>query len=818
MPIVVSTRASAETRRAADELAGFLGRATGAHFAVTTGDGTRGIVVGTATEFDAGSDARSLAIRDRFDGREAFAVRSEPKRVLVLGATDLGVPHAVYAFLDALGFRWLFPAKEWEEVPHAPVLRADVHITSRPKLWVRQMSPGFGFFDAQARNDWEVWGRRNGLGASLSMLIGHAWEAIIQRNKKEFDAHPEYYALSGGKRLPTKLCVTNPAVQKLVVDYAMSVLEHSGLDVVSVEPSDGLGHCECSRCKAIGPPGAQPFYLANIVAREIRKRFPGKLVGLLAYSEHAEPPPFRLEPNIVVEITNGFIYGKHTLAQLAELWPKAVQYMGYYDYFSVYQSDTDMLPGMHGADPADLSAYMRFYAAHAAIAVTAECGNNWGPYGRGYYVASRLMWNPDADVSAILADFYSAAFHDAAPAMKSFYERFDPANEPLMSPSLLQQGYEDVLAASKAAEGDDRVQMRLDQIKEYLHYVFSRLTLNRTQSLEEQGRLALDILTEAYRTRRTYMNHWRAIWSDYSPAAAKALNEPALSRATPGPHPWEVEGAPSHVEVDSRFLRELASLPVRPTMAEPVFSKRLVRVRLDLPARPTGEKSLFMFVNTERFALSSDAGEPVQFTVQTGLIPAYINKPPAQFSIRDSADHVVAEGRIPLDYLEHTITQSVPSPGIYYLDFNGSGAGYKLLVPDRRGATFVVQKPQAQTIGRLDRFYFYVPKHTRTVGYFWSGQEHVVHGPDSTPLRKVDTKGDWVSIPVPAGMDGKVWFLQPIAMTEFKLLTVPNYVATASDALLVPEDVARADGLEIIGNGSAGVQPAVPGSGSQAAH
>jgi hypothetical protein len=30
-----------------------------------------------------------------------------------------------------------------------------------------------------------------------------------------------------------------------------------------------------------------------------------------------------------------------------------------------------------------------------------------------------------------------------------------------------------------------------------------------------------------------------------------------------------------------------------------------------------------------------------------------------------------------------------------------------------------------------------------------------------------------------------------------KFITVPNNVATASDALLVPEDVARADGLEV---------------------
>jgi hypothetical protein len=242
----------------------------------------------------------------------------------------------------------------------------------------------------------------------------------------------------------------------------------------------------------------------------------------------------------------------------------------------------------------------------------------------------------------------------------------------------------------------------------------------------------------------------------------------------------------------------MADLPVRVPARELAFSKRLVRVREDSGARRRVEKTLYQFVSAQRFGLSSDEGEPVEFTVQTGLIGVYANKPAARYTIRDAEERTVAEGRIPLDYARHTITQAVPGAGVYYLDFNDSGAGFQLTVPEGRAATLMlVEKCKAPSLGTLDRFYFYVPKHTPTIEYFWAGGPHVVRGPDGTLVRAVDTRDDWVTVPVPAGGDGKIWYLQSLRTSVLKFITVPNNVATASDALLVPEDVARADGLEV---------------------
>jgi hypothetical protein len=131
---------------------------------------------------------------------------------------------------------------------------------------------------------------------------------------------------------------------------------------------------------------------------------------MLAYASHSEPPAFPLEANIFVELAAGFTYGQRNTGELADLWPKAVRHFGFYDYYSAYQEDRDSIPAGRGASVDYVTSHIRcYYSKHAGIALTAESGANWGASGRGYYIASRLMWDPDADAGTLVADFYEKA-------------------------------------------------------------------------------------------------------------------------------------------------------------------------------------------------------------------------------------------------------------------------------------------------------------------------------------------------------------------------------------------------------------------------
>src|ERR1051325_7607184 len=137
-PIVISAQASDTTKAVAKELADYLGRNTGARFEVQTGDGSRGIVLGTLAEFPHPSLTKPLEIKNTYDGKEAFAIRTEKKRLLLIGATDLGASHAAFRFLEHLGCRWFFPAQEWEVVPERKTLSVALDETDRPRILARR--------------------------------------------------------------------------------------------------------------------------------------------------------------------------------------------------------------------------------------------------------------------------------------------------------------------------------------------------------------------------------------------------------------------------------------------------------------------------------------------------------------------------------------------------------------------------------------------------------------------------------------------------------------------------------------------------------
>ena len=259
LPIIVSPNASANTKNLANELAAYLQKISGAAFVVQTGPGTNGIVLGTLQEFPNPALAKVLEVRNVYDGREAYVIRSEPKRLLLLGATEQGASHAAFRLLELVGCRRFFPAKEWEVIPSIPALKIAVHEADRPAMLSRSIWYGGAYFhdvngvDRRSYSDYLAWCRHNRMNSygegnvgSLQIANGHAWQSIIAEDSETFKKHPEYLALVGGKRQGVQLCVSNPEVRKIAAQWVLDRFEKKPeVDMVSLEPSDGARHCEC---------------------------------------------------------------------------------------------------------------------------------------------------------------------------------------------------------------------------------------------------------------------------------------------------------------------------------------------------------------------------------------------------------------------------------------------------------------------------------------------------------------------------------------------------------------------------------------------
>jgi hypothetical protein len=803
-PIIVSTNATAATKAIAGELAEYLGRISGANFEVQCGDGSHGIVLGTLAEFPNRSLNRSLKIINTFDGKEAFVIRSERDRVLLIGATELGASHAAFRLLEHLGCRWFFPAKEWEVVTPISKLDVSLDVSERPRMLARRIWYGYGAFGdkghprrGSAQKDYDDWARHNLMASSFRVYAGHAWQGIIADNKTTFAEHPEYLALVKGKREGEQLCVSNPEVQRLAVHWAMKFFEKNpDREMVSMECSDGDGQCECENCTKLGSISDRVFTLANVVAREVAKKYPGKQVGCLAYNEHSEPPSFKLEPNVYVQLTAGFIRGRYNHDELLELWPKASANLGFYEYFSVWLWDFDKLPGGNGANITRTKTMIDRYLKAGATSFDAESGNNWGVHGRGYYVCNKLLWNPDADVHALLADFYDKAFGPATPAMKRYYERVAPDNSPLISRGLVGEAFRDVEEAALLAKDRPDVLQRIDQIKHYLRYVHLRWQLDHEKDKARQKELTVAVLTHAYRTRYEYMNHWAAMRQPFANDAAKKFSEPTWNVNDRSPKPWQVETPVTREETAQGFHEGLTYFQPTPVEEMKFVYDDLVPSKLDLPGvKPAALTQAFQRV--EKYAIASTNGEPIELEIIVGIIAWYRDRRDAKWTLKNEKGRIVSQGEQKLDGEPHNLTLKVPRAGTYLFECNDASAGWRITVPAERPVVWLCNRGvRSLPLGQFPERFFYVPRGTKQLQFFYSGNACKVIGPDRKPMAEVNANDEVVTIPVPEGKDGTVWSLSPHTHSQLWFFNAPNVLAASPAALLLPRGLVKKDNIK----------------------
>jgi hypothetical protein len=871
VPIVVSPHASKDLRALAAELASHLERATGARFEILDGDGREGVVVGTTADIDVGPDARALELRGPFDGREAYVVRSEPRRLLLAGATVLGAQDAVYRFLESIGYRWFFPNEAWTVTPSAPDLTVDVYLRERPRFLSRGMFYGDGDFDPQTRTDFLAWTRRNRMNAGMNVPNGHAWQAIIVRNKARFQAHPEYFACetpskgaaagpadpecTGGRKVTgDKLCVTNLAdddddgsrlaratadgtlksmvdsgrladlgVQGLALEYVLHALDASpGADGVSLEASDGIGRCNCDRCKKLATSSDYVFHLAKAVGEALEVLRPGKMLGLLAYGDHSDPPTFQLPSNVAVQITTGYSASKVPLDERISHWVTLVPYVGFYDYYSVYLHDSDCIPGGAAANTSFVAASIGSREDLGAVSQLNESTGNWGLHGLGYYLSARTMWDGAADRRAILDDFYERAFGPAATTMRRFYERLDGSNEPLFTADLLGRLMSDLDLASRTAESHGRadVSQRLILLKQFLRT--EDLWWRLAHSPEEEAKkLALELLVHGYRSRRGYMNHWRGMLYWQTVAFAKRFREPSWSRAFGdgrGPWPWRVEPPETRDEIEAAFQRGLAYYKPRiVNFPETKYSDRAVRVDWSLPeGAPAGEEDSYAYQGSNRFVVRSPTGAPLRVTVKSGTIGIYgeggqVEKPPAEWKLSSppsAGGAIIARGAVKNDARETALEIPVPGPGTYTFEF-GSTSGVTVKFPSATGAAQLRGHVFANTMGRTAPSFFYVPKRTKRFAVYIAAPAGTaaICSTDGTIVATADRADEMLSISVPRHADGAVWHTcaargkapsAPLVVSKLVLFGVPGLTSGSLSNLMVPEDVAAADGLRVI--------------------
>ena len=781
----VSAKASERTQAAAKELATMLKAICGGEFAVKTGDGEGGIVVGTSADFPHLSKDERLTDKS-ITARENYLLRSEPKRLVLLGNTERGVEHAVWHLLHRLGARQYFPGKHWEIVPKQANLSIEMSSFQTPSYHSRSIWYGYGPLP-ERKADYETWCKRNRATKGIDLLSGHAYGKIVSSNKAVFAEHPEHFALVKGKRAAddsnAKFCISNAGLRALVVKTCLAQLDADpSLDSVSVEPSDGGGWCECAECAKIGGVSDQALLLSSEVGRAVETKHPGKLVGMYAYNEHSPVPTTNGASNVVVSIAAGFIKGGATMDELIDGWSQHVPTLGIREYLSVFPWDHDMPGAARGAQIDYLQETIPHFHDKAARYYSAESSDNWGCNGLGYYIASRLLWDVGeaGNIEAMFDDFLDQCFGPAKLPMSRFYNLINRSRPPA-SDDLIGRMYRHLKDASDLEISDD-IRARIDDLILYTRACDLRFDYDSAKGEERQQAFEA-ILRHAWRIRGSGMVHTQAIWRD-APRRDKQVKLPTDLAS------WKSDELYTREELDAFVEHGIETHEVA-NFEPATFSSDLVPATpLKLTSGKQGSFGDLQRGTGHYWTWIAKAPAEIRLKVTAGLV--YQNQGPAKvrlFPAAETQGESVGEGEAAPDKQPHEIVLKTTFTGLHRIEVEDHRAGSRIAFHEGIPVTFNATADQTATLGGRHDLYFFVPPGTTVVGGYAEGVGRLMNGA-GTKVHEFTGKAGYFSIPVAAGQDGKAWKFE-FTSGRRVLLTVPPQMARSAGELLLPKELVK---------------------------
>ncbi|MBI2433054.1 MAG: DUF4838 domain-containing protein, partial [Candidatus Hydrogenedentes bacterium] len=431
--IVLDENASESEKWAASELQHWLKEAGGAELPITTAATEKCILVGYSPALE-----KLLGAAAPDEGDESFTYRSFGPMLAIWGGRQRGTMYGVFSFLEReLGCRWYTPgvaavpkrssfAFTWLDHSEASLLpvRNDFYFEAFEPVWA-------------ARNRVNgAMGTREQPGGVEAYWGVHTFFPLMPPDEF-FATHPEYYSLIDGKRMfeRAQLCLTNPDVLNIITERLKKVMrENPNYLIYDVSQNDWRNPCQCDNCQAIAreqeSESGPVLWFVNQVADRIKDEFPGKYVGTLAY-QYTRKPPKSLHPrdNVVIRLCSiecCFSHDFKTCPQnqsfLADLrgWSAIAPRLYIWDYVVNFSHYTMPYPNF-----GVLASNLRTFAENNAIGVMEQAAyqSRGGEFSElRMYVLSRLLWNYNADVEAVIDDFMHGYYGRAGQYVRAYFD------------------------------------------------------------------------------------------------------------------------------------------------------------------------------------------------------------------------------------------------------------------------------------------------------------------------------------------------------------------------------------------------------------
>lgn len=447
-----------------------------------------------------GIDLR-IANDNAFKTKESFRLKSNGINSITITSSSVeGLIFGFYKHLRQLGFQFYLPGNDYTIIPKLNnPFGTKQNIVDKPFLQIRDFAGTGGFgsgnsdTDKQVEKAWNLWRLRNGFGSAYS-LAGHRGEDFILDSKKVLKEHPDWLVtpLTGNdyNDQGIKLNYRNKGALDFYTNWTIKPFTQPGFvlpppnhtEFVSIEPSDGGGYLnERQPNKTLPSISDQVYSAANLAAQKLDKLFPDHPnigVNLYAYSSHAAPPSFPLNPRVFVQLIPYQFQNIAFGPSFIKLWASKVKRFGLYDYYNYTDAQYD-LPG--GMTIETAMKRLVHSVRNGSEGTTYETSYNKFATGIPLWILGRYMADGDANWQKNLETLTRSLYKEASPKIAQLFQLF--YNESAFGSQYMGNAVS-LLNEANALAKDGDVQKRLNELKEYLQFVHlvyqSRDTKNGT--------------------------------------------------------------------------------------------------------------------------------------------------------------------------------------------------------------------------------------------------------------------------------------------------------------------------------------------------
>jgi hypothetical protein len=431
-----------------------------------------------------------------FKTKESFRIQTNGLSILTISSSSIeGLEFGIYKYLRSLGFKFYLPGDLYTIIPKSLSLFAPKKdYVDQPFVQIRDFFGTGGFGSGNSDTDkiveksWNLWRVRNGFGTAYA-LAGHRGENFILENNNELLQHLNWLVspkVSNGKIDPgTKINYLNKEAVEFYTNWSIKPFTKPDFQppargitqFVSMEPSDGGGYLSEKNTPSVSD---QVFGAANIAAAKLDKLFPNNPnigVNLYAYSSHAEPPSFKLNPRVFVQIIPYQFQNIAFGPSFIQMWASKAKRYGIYDYLK-YPDQAYDLPG--GMTLKETMQRLIYSINIGSEGTTFESSYSKFSTGIPLWIIARYLADGDSDwnknLDLLVSDLYQQAKLPIQKLFSLFYnDVVYGTNNLSTSVTLIQRATEKTT--------DTILQQRINELKEYLffiHLVFVSRDVSKT--------------------------------------------------------------------------------------------------------------------------------------------------------------------------------------------------------------------------------------------------------------------------------------------------------------------------------------------------